>query len=237
MPGAGGKNIGAAVVGVVMAVASGGLAQLSADDPAPPAPAAAEASAEPDVVTAVQEVLGRLEVAPELGRQGYRRSSFRHWVDADGDGCDAREEVLLAERRDGQPDGCEVLGGRWFSVYDSESTTEPGTFDIDHVVALGEAWDSGAKTWTDDRRERYANDLGFRHSLIAVTAGSNRGKGDRDPAEWVPPRRAVWCRYATWWTAVKIRWSLTADEDEVAALRDLFVTCTSPPQVDVPPAP
>ncbi|GGT01368.1 hypothetical protein GCM10010270_86390 [Streptomyces violaceus] len=62
--------------------------------------------------------------------------------------------------------------------------------DIDHMVPLAEAWDSGASAWTAQRRERYANDPGQEASLVAVTARSNRSKADQDPAQWLsPPRR------------------------------------------------
>jgi hypothetical protein len=66
-------------------------------------------------------------------------------------------------------------------VYDGVTTTNPSKFDIDHVVPLGEAWVSGARKWTTAKRTTYANDLGYAWSLDAVTAHSNRSKGDRDP--------------------------------------------------------
>jgi hypothetical protein len=66
---------------------------------------------------------------------------------------------------------------------------------IDHVVPLAEAWRSGAAAWNADQRERFANDL-VDPQLIAVSASSNRSKGDQDPAEWKPPRRVTWCLYS-----------------------------------------
>lgn len=79
-------------------------------------------------------------------RTGYDRALFPHWIDADGDGCDTRREVLIAEAVE-PPSigaGCYLTGGRWLSLYGGIETTDPGTFDLDHVVALAEAWDSGA---------------------------------------------------------------------------------------------
>jgi len=212
-----------------MAVTSAAIAGTASHSTGP-----SGVSPPPDVVTAVQELLGQLKVAPEPPeRVGYSRERFRHWSDADGDGCDAREEVLLAERQAGDVEDCAVLGGRWFSIYDGVTISEPGRLDIDHVVALGEAWDSGAALWSEERRAAYANDLGYRDALIAVTASSNRQKGDDDPAEWRPARQASWCRYATAWTTVKVRWGLTADSTETAAVREMFARCRRPPQTIV----
>lgn len=188
----------------------------------------------PEVATAVDELLGQLDVTEEPPRSGFdREDQFPHWSRVSGTRCDTRQRVLVVERREGEPDDCRVVGGRWFSVYDGVSVTTSRTLDVDHMVPLAEAWDSGANAWDVERRERYANDLGYPDSLIAVTGSSNRSKSDRDPAEWQPPRLQVWCRYATAWTTVKIRWGLAADEVEVEGLRDMFERCDRPPKTEV----
>jgi uncharacterized protein DUF1524 len=169
-----------------------------------------------------------LRVAPEGSRSGYSRDLFPHWIDADGDRCDTREEVLIAESRSpAQVDsyGCKVLAGDWFSIYDGVVTDQPGELDIDHVVALGEAWDSGASSWDTARRRAFANDLDDAGALVAVTASSNRSKSDQDPAEWKPPRREAWCAFATDWVGVKIEWDLSADQAEVDALEAMLSSC------------
>lgn len=170
-------------------------------------------------------LLAALETAAERPA-GYKRTLFRLWTDADADGCSTRAEVLIGEAL-GTPqvgDDCAVIGS-WRSAYDGIVTTVPGTFDIDHVVPLKEAWDSGAWAWTPAMRERYANDLGDWRSLRAVSATSNRSKADRDPAQWLPPRIAFRCTYADDWIAVKTRWSLRVDPAEREALEDLLVLC------------
>jgi len=211
------------LTGVAMALFAGGVAELDGGSSV----AASEESQ--NVAAAVDELLGQLVIAVESDAP-YDRRRFRDWIDADRDGCDTRREVLIAERTRGQIDDCRVIGGRWFSMYDGEVVTDPNLLQIDHLVALGEAWDSGADVWDDARRGRYSNDLGYRNALIAVTVRSNSQKSDHDPTDWVPTRRASWCRYATAWTTVKIRWQLTADPEEVVALRRLFATCrTNPP--------
>ena len=153
---------------------------------------------------------------------GYDRDLFKHWIDADGDCQDTREEVLIAESR--VPlDGCTVTEGEWFSPYDRVTWTASSDVDIDHLVPLKEAWDSGARAWGDHRRERYANDLGDPRSLVAVTDNVNQSKGDRDVAEWLPTFGV--CGYVRHWTAVKLRWGLTVDGPERAELVRLAGSC------------
>ena len=101
--------------------------------------------------------------------RGYDRDKFRHWTDADGDCQDTRDEVLRAESLIATS-GCDITEGEWRSYYDGVTTEDPSDLDIDHMVPLAEAWDSGAKQWTKKTRERFANDLGDRRSLVAVTA-------------------------------------------------------------------
>ena len=168
------------------------------------------------------EVLAELRVAPEQ-RSGYDRDLFRHWSDLDGDGCDTRREVLI---RDSQvqstldPDRtCWVVSGLWYSHYDGEWVDGPSALDIDHLVPLAEAWDSGANSWEPDRREEFANDEG---ALLAVTARSNRAKGASDPAGWMPSNEDFTCPYAAAWIAVKARWNLAMDQQESDFLRGLL---------------
>lgn len=180
---------------------------------APPAPTSERAVAEAQ--------LASLTVSGAGTDVGYDRDLFRLWVDADHDGCNTRCEVLEVERRTDLPD----VGTGWYSAYDGATTADPSRFDVDHVVPLAEAWRSGASAWTPDQREAYANDLDLAGALIAVSASSNRSKGDRDPAEWRPPRVEDWCTYAIDWIAVKAKWSLSSDPAEVASLEDLLARC------------
>ena len=161
---------------------------------------------------------------------GYDRAEFRLWVDSDHDGCDTRDEVLIAEAlskpRVGV--GCSLSGGVWQSKYDGVRTADPSTFDIDHLVPLDEAWRSGAWRWTTTKRQAYANDLGYQASLIAVSASSNRSKGDREPQDWIPRRPGYQCIYAKRWVAVKWRWQLRVDAAERAWLGAELKACGWP---------
>jgi len=167
-----------------------------------------------------------LKVAKEH-QTGYARSKFTLWIDANGDGCDTRQEVLIAESVIATVVGpsCSIVTGQWFSYYDGAVTIDPSTFDIDHMVPLAEAWYSGAWRWNANTRKRYANDLGNARSLVAVSASSNRSKGDRDPAEWMPPRQRVGCHYIRDWITVKIRWHLKANRAEKHFLVQKADTC------------
>jgi hypothetical protein len=182
------------------------------------------------------DLLARLEVRGEAEAATYDRVRFRHWIDADQDGCDARAEVLIAEavRAPAIGAGCALTGGRWQSAYDGLETTNPGSFDVDHVVPLKEAWVSGASDWTDDRRRAYANDLAAPSALIAVSATSNRSKADQDPAEWLPPLESYHCTYIADWIVTKLRWGLAIDLREYTTLFAYARTCPAPALAVVP---
>jgi hypothetical protein len=186
----------------------------------PASPAAATTTYRASLRTAV----AALPVAAER-RAGYARSAFPHWIDADRDGCNTRNEVLLAEAVTTPRVGarCALSGGRWVSYYDRRTWTDRGRVDVDHLVPLAEAWDSGASRWSAAMRTSYANDLGDARSLVGVTDSVNQAKSDRDPAEWLPTYER--CRYVREWTAVKIRWRLMVDSREKTALTRLAAAC------------
>jgi hypothetical protein len=177
-------------------------------------------------LTDLQVLIPELVVAAEQGA-GYDRDLFKHWIDADGDGCNTRREVLIAEAKikPTVSGDCDLYGGEWYSVYDQVTTTDPSSFDVDHLIPLKEAWDSGAYAWSSEKRKEFANDLGFGGSLIAVTASSNRSKSDRDPYDWLPVNTGYRCSYVTNWVKVKIRWGLTVDSSELAMIKEFGKTC------------
>ena len=157
--------------------------------------------------------------------EGYDRSLFKHWIDADKDGCDTRAEVLIEEAVVKPKIGkkCVLTGGKWLSAYDGKTTTKTSDLDIDHVVPLAEAWRSGAWAWSATKRQAYANDLDESKSLIAVSLGLNRSKGDKDVSAWLPPKGV--CTYVENWITVKVKWSLTADSKEINVLNRYIKSC------------
>ncbi|MGW0902845.1 HNH endonuclease family protein [Streptomyces sp. NPDC002853] len=189
------------------------------------APQAGETVTQP-----LQAALKSLTIKDE-DRTGYQRTSFKHWVDADKDGCTTRAEVLKTEALTAPDQGprCKLTGGRWYSEYDDQYIEGPDKLDIDHRIPLAEAWDSGAKDWSAAERQEYANDLGDARALIAVTAKSNRSKADKDPSTWMPSADGNRCDYISQWVAIKTRWKLTIDPSEEAALAENATRCPNTP--------
>ncbi|MER6442176.1 HNH endonuclease family protein [Streptomyces sp. NPDC001185] len=178
----------------------------------------------------VRDALQGLVVQDE-SRAGYERSQFKHWTDADKNGCNTRAEVLLAEALTAPTVGpnCVLTGGLWYSPYDDQYLDSAKKLDVDHLVPLAEAWDSGASAWTPAEREAYANDLDDPRALIAVSAASNRSKADKDPNTWTPPHAEYRCQYLADWVADKTRYSLTVDPAEHTALTEGLAHCAGQP--------
>ena len=164
-------------------------------------------------------------VAAEDKLSGYKRSAFKHWIDADRNGCNTRAEVLIEEAIVKPKIGpkCKLTGGKWLSAFDGKTITNAPQLDVDHMVPLAEAWRSGAWKWTAAQRQAFANDLENSEALIAVTASTNRSKGDKDPSLWMPAKDQ--CVYTQNWISVKIKYSLTADPQEAEKVNSLVSTC------------
>ncbi len=149
----------------------------------------------------------RLRVEAER-RGGYRRDAvFPGWLYSAGQST--RDGVLSEEQ---------LANGTWLSAYDASVVAASSELDIDHLVPLAEAWESGGHEWAAETWTRFANDRADPRSLIAVSAATNRSKGARDPAEWWPPSSSYRCQYAVDWIAVKTRWDLAVDADEQESL-------------------
>ncbi|WP_419841670.1 trypsin-like peptidase domain-containing protein [Candidatus Poriferisodalis sp.] len=156
----------------------------------------------------------RLRVEAEM-RSGYNRDAvFGDWRRSGGK--TTRQHVLADEQL---PDGS------WYSAYDNTVVETASQLDIDHLVPLAEAWDSGGHAWSEDRWKRFGNDLGDPRALIAVSYSTNRSKGARDPGEWWPPNDEYHCQYAVDWIAVKTRWDLAIDTVEQDALEAKLEQC------------
>lgn len=180
------------------------------------------APADPNTVLALD--LLALTVVENEHPDGYDRDLF-HYPKSMGGGCTTRTEVL---KRDSftpaqvDPYGCTVVAGDWWSIYDRTWHTVPSELDIDHVVALKEAWDSGAWRWDDRTRTAFANDFTDPRTLRAITSSVNRDKSDNDPSNWLPPHPDDVCRYVGEWVAIKVRWGLSMDQSEFGRIRNLL---------------
>ncbi|AHH95406.1 HNH endonuclease family protein [Kutzneria viridogrisea] len=172
----------------------------------------------------VQVQLAELPVKAQHAMKGYSRDRFKHWI-TQGGGCDTREVVIERDGKDVKKDAaCKATSGHWTSPYDGKEVSKATELDIDHMVPLAAAWRTGADEWTDERRQQFANDL-TAPQLFAVSAASNRGKGDQDPSQWKPPAKTYWCTYATNWVIVKHTYQLFVTQAEHDALVDMLSSC------------
>ncbi|WP_073951907.1 HNH endonuclease family protein [Streptomyces kebangsaanensis] len=203
----------------ILAVLTGLLASAALFN----SPAASAALPTPVSAATARSYLASLTVAAE-NRTGYNRDLFPHWITISGT-CNTRETVLKRDGTNVVTDAaCASTSGSWYSVYDGVTLTSASGIDIDHVIPLAEAWDSGASKWTTAQRQAFANDL-TRPQLIAVSASSNRSKGDKDPAEWVPSQSSYRCTYARAWVQVKYYYDLSVDSAEKSALQGYLASC------------
>lgn len=177
--------------------------------------------------------LEALQVSEESTVSYDRQRDFGGWLTRGGEPIclDVRGRVLAAESISGMmtsiPIGshCRVTSGLWNDPYTGTQVYNADKIDVDHVVPLKEAWQSGAWRWSQSARRAYANDLTNPDHLLAVSARANRSKGDRDPAGWLPPNPSFLCRYLEIWVQVKTRWKLTADQAEFNAIRNGLQNC------------
>ncbi|MFF4499564.1 HNH endonuclease family protein [Streptomyces sp. NPDC001401] len=186
-------------------------------------PTASAALPTPVSAATARTYLASLTVATE-DRTGYQRSLFPTWDTISGT-CNTREWIL---KRDGSNvvtnSACTATSGSWYSVYDGATWTAASDVDIDHLVPLAEAWDSGASQWTTSEREGFANDV-TRPQLLAVTDNVNQSKGDKDPAEWMPPVSSYACTYVRAWVQVKYYYDLSVDSAEKSKLSSVLSGC------------
>ncbi|MBT9256144.1 DUF1524 domain-containing protein [Phycicoccus sp. MAQZ13P-2] len=185
--------------------------------------------------------LESIRVKGRAPRTGYDRARFgQAWADVDRNGCDTRNDVL---RRDLSSvtlkrgtSGCVVLSGMLHDPYTGHSVRftrgarTSGAVQVDHVVALSDAWQKGAQRWDEATRTAFANDP---LNLLAVDGPTNAAKGDGDAATWLPPRKAARCGYVARQVAVKHRYHLWMTAAEQAAVERVLVGC---PQQALPTA-
>jgi len=186
-------------------------------------PTASAALPTPVSAATARTYLASLTVATE-SRTGYDRDLFPTWITIEGT-CNTREYIL---KRDGTNvvtnSACTATSGSWYSPYDGATWTAASDLDIDHLVPLAEAWDSGASAWTTAQRQAFANDV-TRPQLLAVTDNVNQSKGDQDPSTWVPSRSAYVCTYVRAWVQVKYYYNLKIDSAEKSALTSYLAGC------------
>ena len=173
------------------------------------------------------DALDTLPVKGRAPKTGYERAAFGPaWADVDHNGCATRDDILARDlvATTVDADGCRIRAG-WLSCpYTGHRIAyvrgDASEVDIDHVVALSNAWQTGAFAWTDDKRTTFANDP---DNLLAVEAAANRQKGDGDAATWLPRRDR--CGYVRRQIGVKQRYGLWVTPAEHDAIARVLATC------------
>ena len=204
--------------------------------PRDPPPIPDEASEpDPHLSHTARSLLATLPVREHTSRSGYGREQYGPaWADADRNGCDTRQDIL---RRDlvgvtlkpGTRD-CVVVSGTLVDPYTGTrirfAKGGASEVDIDHVVALGNAWVTGAASWPFRKRIALANDP---LNLLAAQAAANRAKGDGDAATWLPPDPAVNCVYVARQVGVKAKYGLWVTAAERDAMATVLANCPEEP--------
>jgi hypothetical protein len=175
--------------------------------------------------------LNKLPVKGRAPKTGYSREQFPHWKDPDKNGCDSRNDILKRDLtkvifKEGT-NNCKVIAGTLLDPYsnkfiDFDISKSSSTIDIDHVVALSNAWQTGAFQLTLDQRTNFANDP---LNLLAVDFKLNRQKGDGDAATWLPPYKSYRCTYVARQVAVKTKYKLWVTAPEKTAISNLLTAC------------
>lgn len=175
-----------------------------------------------------------LTVKGRAPKTGYSRDRFGPaWADTDHNHCDTRDDILKRDlRKTSFRDGakqCIVTSGTLADPYTGKQITYTrgaSKVDIDHAVALSDAWQKGAQQWPDDKRRDFANDP---LNLLAVDSSTNRRKSDGDTATWLPPNTAFRCAYVARQVAVKKKYGVWVTSAERDAMRKVLGGCRDEP--------
>lgn len=156
----------------------------------------------------------------------YNRKDWPHWIDADGDCQNTRQELLIATSKVSvqfkNAKRCTVKYGKWHGAYTGLTFTKASDVDIDHVVPLAHAHRHGADSWTKAQRRIFSNDF---ENLLVVDDATNQAKSDQAPHEWLPPQKSYWCEYGKRWERIKDKYGLRYSNQERIVLNSLNETC------------
>lgn len=174
------------------------------------------------------ELLTTLPIKGRATKTGYERTLFGNgWTETNG--CDTRNIILHRDLKNpAVGEDCKVQSGELDDPYTGKTIQfkrGAGSSDdvqIDHVVALSDAWQKGAQLLTNDRREQLANDP---LELLAVDGPANQKKGDGDAATWLPPNKAFRCQYVARQIAVKAKYNLWVTQAEHDAMKRVLSVC------------
>jgi hypothetical protein len=181
----------------------------------------------------VSATLASLPVKGRAPKTGYSRAQFgQTWADVDRNGCDTRNDMLKRDLTEivyrAKTKNCVVLSGVLQDQYSGETINftrgniTSMEVQIDHVVALSNAWQTGAFKLSAAQRRAFANDP---LNLFAVKGRLNSQKGDGDAATWLPPLKSFRCTYVAHQIAVKAKYSLWVTAPEKDAMVRILAAC------------
>jgi hypothetical protein len=206
------------------------LVACSAGEPANAVSPASSSTSQQSTSTAgsATAALDELTVKGRAPKTGYSRNSFGSaWKDVDKNGCDTRNDILQRDLDEKiMQNKCVVTSGVLYpDPYTGTNiifTRGKSQIDIDHVVALSDAWQKGAFAWDQPKREAFANDP---LNLLAVQARANRQKGDADAATWLPSNKSYRCDYVARQIAVKQKYDVWVTQAEKDAMQRVLNSC------------
>lgn len=187
-------------------------------------PAAAQAATATNALIAVESLV----VKGKAPKTGYERSLFSDgWGDISN--CDVRNFILKRDLKSVKlRDACKVDTGVLIDPYTAKRINfkygvgTSSAVQIDHVVALSDAWQKGAQQLDAAKRYQLYNDP---LNLLAVDGPTNSSKGDSDASAWLPPNKAYRCAYVARQVAVKLKYRIWVIEAEKAAFKRVLSTC------------
>lgn len=197
------------------------------------AQAAAPTGTDKEAYNEALHELDSIQIKGRAPKTGYSRDQFSNgWKDTDHNGCDARNDILARDLTNVKYKParveCVVLSGTFDDPYTGKTidfVRGQGTstaVQIDHVVALSDAWQKGAQKWSADKRLEFANDP---LNLLASDGPTNASKGDKDAATWLPPNKGFRCDYVARQTHVKAKYNAWMTKAEHAAIKKTLKSC------------
>lgn len=160
----------------------------------------------------------------------YDRNAYKHWTDDDRDCENTRDEALIRDssepvKQSKSASRCKVISGKWLDPYTNSVFTDAGQLDVDHMVPLKNAHNSGAWAWSPAKKQAYANFLDDPVHLLSVSASQNRKKGEKGPDRYLPPNESYLCDYVHNWLHIKEAWGLDIPPAEEVASDQILIRC------------
>jgi hypothetical protein len=155
----------------------------------------------------------------------YVRKEWKHWSDRDKNCLNTKEEILKARSKSivlTSKKGCRIKSGSWDDYYYPETISDMKQIDVDHLIPLKHAYDTGGANWSPEKKEQFANDP---ENLVITNKKYNREKGAKGIDQWLPVNKAYACKYVRDWIKVKKKYGLNLLKDELGTIHQIKVNC------------